>query len=208
MTHDDACRAVVRWFLTLRWCAVAIDEISGSCVPYPVKRPADRFAPGYRAAHNAWFDAQKRWNASPEYGGGQLDVLAISRPEIRRPRIAIAEIKVSRSDLLADLRARKMLRYQVQATHVYLALGPEIAPTTDDAIEAASPLPPHWGVLRIGKRGSVYQHRKPSACPVGPDPSPDRLNRLAWKIAKSAAYRRLNDAETIRALSRESRSKA
>lgn len=199
-THNLACRLVVRWFLARQWCAAAIDEIGGLSIPNPECRPDfEPSDPTWKARSDAWRDRDRAWRVSPEAGGGQLDVLAISQPNTKRPRIAIAEIKVTRSDLRADIRAGKMLRYQVQGTHLYLALGPEIAATKKAALDAAKDLPEHWGVLRLSSK-SVRLDRRPKMCPAGPQPTRDRLNMLAWKIATSASYRRLNDHESIQRL--------
>jgi len=65
--------------------------------------------------------------------------------------ILVAECKVQRPDLLRDLRARKMLLYERDASRCLLVCGPDVLP--EDGDEALADLgerglPAHWGVLR------------------------------------------------------------
>jgi hypothetical protein len=89
-----------------------------------------------------------------EFSGGFVDALAVSTRKAKAPyRIAVAEVKRTRPDLLQDLRASKMLKYEKSSTHCYLAATPEALGNLQDkeALEdlALRGLPPHWGVLVI-----------------------------------------------------------
>lgn len=82
------------------------------------------------------------------------DVLALDvRNKSKDPRISIAEIKVSRADLLQDLKKKKMLRYERQATHCYLVTTPEALlyskRSASEILEDLTQkgLPKTWGVL-------------------------------------------------------------
>lgn len=70
-----------------------------------------------------------------------------------KPRVTIIECKRTRSDLLADLRAGKMLKYAEVATHVYLALSEEVIDGRRSGEVLAEleslGLPRFWGVLKV-----------------------------------------------------------
>lgn len=120
MTHAEACMAIAKWASGLRWCDCAVTEIAGVFTE-PMPRGLN------------WKERQD-WNSRPEHGGGRFDVLALTGVRVHEerqtrnsrklppPRIAVVEVKVQRSDLLKDLRAGKMRRYEPQASHVYLAI--------------------------------------------------------------------------------------
>lgn len=90
----------------------------------------------------------------------------VEAPRVRVPWVGIAEVKASRADLLADLRARKMHRYSGVAGHAWLALtapcllaerGAWVKP---EALEGLD-LPDRWGVLLVDPdvRGGVRSLR-------------------------------------------------
>lgn len=194
LTHQQTCESVARWFLTQRWCDVAVCEIAGRTTRNPDRPPEDPGWPrtteqhdAWRAAHNAWWDGDKLWRASPAYGGGFLDVLAVSARGKKTPRIAIAEIKVSLSDLRGDLRKGKMLRYEPQATHLYLA-GPE------KVIEQAPDLglPAWWGLMVAGQWPWIL--RAPKKNPHAPDPTVMLRDWWTRQVARSLSNRVLRDA--------------
>ena len=131
-THRELCQAATAWLLALRDLEIATWELGcGLAVP---ELQADGLARVWRG-----------WDGSPDrvrWRAGVLDAVGISdpmrrtwrqalaraRPGARAPkvpahRVVVVECKVSRSDLLADMRAGKMLGYQSVGTHCYLALG-------------------------------------------------------------------------------------
>ena len=195
MTHDEACQAVAWWMRRQRWCSVAATEIAGAVyapeVEYPIWDGLGETFGQYKAESMAAMNASI---ARSQDGGGQLDVIGFSRPQSPRPRVCIAEIKVSRSDLLADLRKRKMLRYESQATHCYLAVTAAVVGrrTLDDLL-AELPrlgLPVQWGLLDI--RGQHDVRSVSAARPLrarGLDVTDERLRELAWRVARSCSYR-------------------
>lgn len=171
-THRDLCSATLAWFLALPWCNLGAFELalaggynhalahkgSGQADVLAISSPQlelvnarrlEEHARGFRQAVEA---AQRRgWPVTTE------------QPELRlpRPRIAIAEVKRTRSDLLADLRAGKLLRYAEVATHLYLAATDEALglaagerPTRERTARVLTELgelglPKGWGVLRL-----------------------------------------------------------
>jgi hypothetical protein len=128
-----------------------------------------------------------------------LDVVALSsRPKIKNKRVAILEVKRTRSDLLQDLRKRKMLKYESTATHCYLAATKEalalLSKSTYKVLDdlEAKGLPPHWGILVLptspkDKRPYILKkaRRIKSA-------NTRTINSLIHKIALSMMYRVLN----------------
>lgn len=112
------------------------------------------------------------------------------RLPVFRPRVAIAEIKVSRSDLRADLRKGKMRRYESQATHVYLAMPHKLYDEIELAALESMGLPPYWGLLSIVGRAVCVQ-RSPKAYPGACNPTADLRADLLLQGARSLAYRAL-----------------
>lgn len=213
LTHRAACNRVAEYLMrTIRWCDLAVVEVAGrrtgELPPRPLHTMEDwRDDPDEcRRKSSDYYAAERVFHSSPASGGGQLDVLALTLPEWKprrkvRPRIAIVEVKVSRSDLLSDLRAGKLLRYEPQATHVYLAITGEAMLTPYGHTKAhaaawladlaAKGLPTHWGVLRIPgwPHETVHSLRQPGRNPHACDPTPELRTRLAVKAAVSMAYK-------------------
>ena len=89
-----------------------------------------------------------------KYVRGVYDVIGVTSKEYARVKKLVAiEVKRTRSDLLQDLRKRKMLKYEARATHCYLAATPEALRlhklTTPEALADLKTrgLPTYWGVL-------------------------------------------------------------
>ena len=87
---------------------------------------------------------------------GVYDVIGLTSKEYARVKKLVAiEVKRTRSDLLQDLRKRKMLKYEVRATHCYLAATPEalrlhkLSVTEVLSDLKTRGLPTHWGVLLL-----------------------------------------------------------
>ncbi len=190
LTHQQTCEAVARWFLTLAWCDLAVCEIAGRAVPFPELGtlinghwPSKMSLPERRARSAR----QRAWWKTPAAGGGILDVLALTtaRKQVQRPRVAIAEIKVSVSDLRADLRAGKMLRYEPQGTHLYLA-GPRTV--LDRAADLG--LPHYWGLIVADAH--PWALRNPKKNPHGPgEPTADSRARWTTSAAISLCHKAL-----------------
>lgn len=141
------------------------------------------------AVRQGWCDV-----AAPEVDldGAVADVLALGDGQIR-----IIEVKRTRADLLADLRARKMVRkYPPRSTHCALALGPDVIDGRSSRevlaeLEALG-LPASWGVLRIcpGKSwgaDSIRAVRRHGDQPEGRHRAMARaLGRsLVWRVVRS-----------------------
>jgi len=166
-THRDLCRRAAAWLLNLQWCRVAGYEIGGGggvLDAVGVSSPVDeRAGEAYRAERERvsqeWQDALERWNTNGRKGRrpGLNNRWGVEPDRVGRPRIVAVEVKRARSDLLADLRVGKMLRYESVASECYLAYASEWSPETTQeerdivTVEelAEFGLPSHWGLLRM-----------------------------------------------------------
>jgi hypothetical protein len=136
------------------------------------------------------------WEISYNYG--YADVVGITlRDKDPHKRIAVAEVKRTRADLLQDLNKGKLLKYEKGTSHCYLAATPE-ALRLDKVTEAACleeltklGLPKSWGVLVIdqGVRSirSARQINKVNLL---------RTRALTKRLARSHMYRMLNGNST------------
>lgn len=94
-------------------------------------------------------------------GRGVVDAIGV---DPRGKRIVVCECKRTRADLLADLRAGKMFKYESSSSHCYLAGTAEAL--GDDPLNdlTARGLPSHWGVLLLNTSvtciRSAKSHRK------------------------------------------------
>lgn len=192
LTHVGACRRVAAYFLKQKWCGLAVTEIAGRTTGEPFAWPA----PG-----NVTTDTWRRARAHDAHwtrGGGVLDVLALSGWDAQSPRIVVAEVKVSLSDLRADQRAEKMRRYQPQATACYLAVtegvvDPGELPGRDARIlDAVQPFD-GWGVLWVPRNSEPRVLRRPGPHPAAAAPTEDLMLRLWRQAARSLAYKAVND---------------
>lgn len=118
-----------------------------------------------------------------------FDAMGITLPSknIVDPRICVIEVKRTRTDLLADLRVKKMLKYEPHASHCYLALGPEF----DKSILKELPtlgLPAHWGVILF--QGSEFKSIR--AAHSIRKVTQSELTTLTKKIALSYMHRILS----------------
>lgn len=138
------------------------------------------------------------------YNRGYADCLAITlKDKATNPRITVVEVKRTRSDLLADLRAKKLLKYEQGSTHCYLACTPECLRLDRQPINQALEeltklgLPTKWGILII-KGDSVTSVR--NAYSIGPF-NKTRCRALIKKLGRSAMFRSLgmedDNRETI-----------
>jgi hypothetical protein len=122
-----------------------------------------------------WLDRYRQEKAKRLSGAGQ---------------IVVVECKRTRSDLLADLRAGKLRRYEAAATECYLlatmpALGIDAYMGLTDAERdhAAPGLPGEWGILTVSPRGGVYPIRNAERIR-----EPDEWEIQAWADRMLASY--------------------
>ena len=218
-THRDLCRLAAGWLLssTGRNLHAAVDELSfdggvadalGISTPNPCAETELR-ARTY-ASLAAWKDKQreKREAAHAKAAGrdphpynaeGVAEVRTAWIDKYRQEKakrlsgpgqIVVVECKRTRSDLLADLRAGKLRRYEAAATECYLlasmpALGINAHTSLTDAERdhAAPGLPPEWGILTVSPRGGVYPIR-----PATRLREPDEWETQAWADRMLASY--------------------
>jgi hypothetical protein len=133
---------------------------------------------------------------------------AWTRTTPAQPEIRIAECKVTRADLLADLRAGKMLAYEQLATHCYLSLGPDLVAwfakraktdlrngkvwarhIREDLTDRG--LPKHWGIVVVvpNGRGGYDEPKTIRGARRIANRSPDLVRYIGWRMAKSTMAR-------------------
>jgi len=127
--HHTLCLHGLHWAVRQRWATSASVEVT-------LRRPRWWWLEYVESS-----EAKRR----PPVQAPRADVAAVGDD-----RIALIEAKVTRGDLLADLRAGKMMRHYGWATHCYLLLGGEVVDTPLAEL-AALGLPGTWGVLRCGE---------------------------------------------------------
>ncbi len=120
-------------------------------------------------------------------GIGRHDVLGVQIGR-RGHRITCIEVKDSISDLRADLRAGKMLRYAAVASHCYLAFTHNV-PTDGYMVARSLGLPREWGFLRVHYDGGVEVVHKPTALFRVPDVGAQKIVEtiavsLSWRAAR------------------------
>lgn len=138
-----------------------------------------------------------------KYIGGVYDVVGLSTsPTTQQLRLCAIEVKRTRSDLLKDLRTRKILKYQKRATHCYLAATPEAlllhkltAKETIKDLQSRG-LPKHWGVLCF-INNEVKVLKAPQRNKTIRNITVQKLTR---KIARSYMYRILSDTSPMKEL--------
>lgn len=121
LTHTEAAQAVARWLLHKQRHQAATWEVGGLRVPsgeVEMRPRLRRLDDGTMGLVSEPYQPTR---------GTVLDALGVEARPDRKPALAIAEVKVSRSDLLADLRARKMFGYEhLSPTRLYLAFTPAV----------------------------------------------------------------------------------
>lgn len=128
------------------------------------------------------------------YRKGVVDAIGISSSMRAKDRRVVAvEVKRTRADLLQDLRAQKLLKYERGSSHCYLAATPEALCLDKGKAHVLKDLttkglPKHWGILVLGEK--PYVLRNPRRINTIQPATIAALNR---KIAKSFCYRVLGD---------------
>ena len=212
-THRDLCRAVAAWFIRrIRWADVVAWELGGYSLT------ADR-------VQWSQLSLEQQIAQADGQGGSVLDVVALTSPQhqahlaqlaTRRgkrpppPRLAVCEVKRTRSDLLGDLRAGKLLKYEAQATHCYLAgtvdalgLEPGRCLSSEYLKERLGQLeldglPRKWGVLVLHVDDGIAwpaELRHPRRLSMAVTPG-DRA-AVTVQIARSLAFRVLGGASPM-----------
>ena len=128
--------------------------------------------------------------------GGVMDVVGLtSKPKARQKKLVVIEVKRTRADLLADLKRKKMLRYERRSTHCYLA--GTVEAFRADKLSSREiredlkkrGLPVHWGLLLIDSNGAIESMRGARRHKHVQQRS---LNALTRKVARSYMYRIMN----------------
>lgn len=119
-----------------------------------------------------------------------FDVIAVnSNPSALNPRVTVVEVKRTRADLLADLRVRKMHKYEKIASHCYLA-------ATKEALKYSSTkeiladlkkkgLPEKWGVFVIDTERCIRPAKQLKSI------NKTSIQFIVRKIAKSLCWKYL-----------------
>lgn len=188
-THRDLSSATLAWFLSLPWCTLGAYELdlAGGWKADPRHSGSGRAdvlaisSPSLEHGNQVRLEQHQRAQRQHQAAVAQLPGFQPREqegPRLHRPRIAVCEVKRTRSDLLADLRERKLLRYGEVATHLYLAatdealgIKPGDRPTrerTDQVLRelAELGLPKSWGVLRL----TVWERKAHRDLPDVPAP--------------------------------------
>lgn len=147
----------------------------------------------------AWWFSKQPWCDiycwELAYNDGFVDAIGITSvlSKDSQPKIAIAEVKRTRADLLADIRSKKMFKYMANTTHCYLAGTAEALLWNDgdhSVVETLSNLglPSTWGVLLLPTKGWKLPISIRPAISQG-KVTIDLQNRLAARVAVSLSGR-------------------
>ena len=93
--------------------------------------------------------------------GGIVDVAAM-RLSWTHPRLTGYEVKVTRSDLLVDLRSEKWRNYLPCVQRLYFAISPDVTFTAEE-------IPPECGIMVRSRRHSWRTIRKAYPRTIDPD---------------------------------------
>jgi hypothetical protein len=216
ITHRGLCRVVARWLLDQRWTHLVGWEVgcpAGQLDAVGISAPFTEFSHMAEVDEASTEDAQFKllaeqgaeWRARGR--GNRLRGLRPpplarrlvgSRP---RARVVAVEVKKTRSDLLQDLKKRKMLNYERVATECYLAataeaFGGNVADLIDhpESLKlelAGKGLPDEWGIMLLvpDRFPGVVVLRRPKSLREFDD-----RHLLMWegRISRSTMYRALS----------------
>ncbi len=204
VTHRDLARAAARWMLGSRWCFAVSWELN----QWDAVGWSD---PGRRKRQEALADwHRERARDYPKRETAHMEKAREAvQPAKLRNRLSIIEVKVSRSDLLADLRVSKMHGYAEHCSHMYLAgTGAAFAvealrPAPDRVAASIANLetlgvPKTWGLLYFPETdrglGEPYVWRYPRRLR---DVTEERLVQLCITSARSFCHRILNPGSPV-----------
>ena len=206
-THRETCRAIASHLLREEWADAACWEVGINGHQLDVIAVSATSSAEKDARRFASWEERARWARSR------------NRPEPEKPsriipRVAVVEVKVSRSDLQAGLRRGQLREYasdpKVQGTHFSLALWEGVlarAPgdpgwwRRQDQEAALADLgalgvPEGWGVIRIarspGRDRTLYVDVLRRATRLRPPPDLTHRLGLVELMARSLAYRVLS----------------
>lgn len=201
--HRAVCVQVAAWTLRQPWCGIAGVEIAIHKGFADVLAVSDPRRLPVNPEHTTQSKAETK-AARAAYRRGEVHTPVVpallrrrnSEPE---PRVVVVECKRTRSDLLGDLRAKKMLRYEASATHCYLALTDEVLSTFPKVPSALKSrlvelgLPRTWGILRvnINQPGWTGVSALRTARRLQPT-TPHAVYGTAWDIACSLSWKAVN----------------
>lgn len=127
------------------------------------------------------------------YNKGFADVIGCTiNPRDEKKRICVAEVKRTRSDLLQDIKKKKLLKYEHGSTHCYLAGTREALNSEKLGVNVLSDLdklglPKHWGILELTDEVKCLRPaRQINKLNL------NRLSALIRRLARSHMYRCLN----------------
>lgn len=231
MTHRDLCRYAARWMISAQGrnlhaaayeiaCDGGVADALGISCPDPAADVAFRAREyqALRATAVAKMERRRKGKREPMFTslvGIEPKVEPRHHRQVERhgsPVVAVAECKVSRGDLLADLGERKMLRYERAASECWLFVSStlvvssarmtcarldveHLTPTGIASILeslAVDGLPATWGV-------AVAIERLPRILrdPVRRDVEPWEVVGWSGRIAASYAHRALYDLSPL-----------
>ncbi len=129
------------------------------------------------------------------FATGIGDAIGISSsPKKQSQRLTLCECKRTRSDLLSDLRAKKLLKYEAEATHCILVATKEAYLWKQDKTKAdvlndlkEKGLPDHWGIAVI-EGSEITLLRKPKKIQAL---TQEKKNEIVLRVAKSYCYKYL-----------------
>lgn len=205
LSHRDLARLAALWLLQRRWAYLAGFEVAladGNADAIAVSKPRDpEVEELVRLELDAWGAAGEEGPRPKAPAGWRHASLYHWRPtpESAKGVVGLVEVKRTRADLLQDLRRRKMLKYQPQATNLWLAGTEEALRGRDSTVLedlAARGLPPSWGVLLLPTEGDparlspglVWALRGSRRTRVA---LPGELRLRAYQVGRSLSYRAL-----------------
>lgn len=227
--HRTLCRMAARWLLDERGCFCAAWEVPiqggavfdaiGTTAPDAIGdtvircREYDLARNAIMAKHERRMARKRGATPAPLFDGRCVEpsphtLRRLARMDRGRPRIEVAECKVSRSDWLSDCREQKHRRYEPNASSCWLVIEPEVAGVTlderwyfDESYKdrivgrlADDGLTAHWGVVvAMPSTGSRrYLHRVRAAA-VLREPEVWEVVTFAGFMARSLGYRGTSD---------------
>ena len=127
---------------------------------------------------------------------GRLDVVRFtSAAQYKKVHLSGFEVKASRSDLMADLRAEKWKKYRGPVNQLYFAFPDGMADRDD--------IPEQCGVVvRLDDGSWKFIRRAPSLDHIGKGPTREVLARLVWRADEMTQQERAELIEVRRAMLR------